>query len=183
MDNDLSKQILDEGGNLTRVVPRGQRLTFSKSDRCKLAPSLPERVQTLRTIFAWYVHHGMGAKSIADRLNQQGIPSPRSGNWSKMHGDKWSMSTIREILRNPAYVGDMVWNRLSFGKFQRVRQGMAVPRHYRPGARPDQNRPDDWVVVRDAHAALPLFRAKRLDGFHSSSPNSRIQAEEHTHSH
>ena len=153
-DYDLSKQILDEDGNLARVVPRGQRLTFSKSDRCKLVPSSPERVQTLRTIFAWYVHHGLGAKSIADRLNQQGIPSPRSGNWSKMHGDKWSMSTIREMLRNPAYVGDMVWNRLSFGKFHRVRQGMAVPRHYRPGAGPDQNRPDDWVVVRDAHAAL-----------------------------
>ena len=153
-DYDLSKQTLDEDGNVTRVVPRGERLTFSKSDRCKLAPSSSERVETLRSIFTWYVHHGVGAKTIADRLNQQGIPSPRSGNWSKMHRDKWSMSTIREILRNPAYVGDMVWNRLSFGKFHRVEKGRAVPRRYRPGAGPDENRPDDWVVVKDAHPAL-----------------------------
>jgi len=178
-DYDLSKQILDEDGNLTRVVPRGQRLTFSKSDRCKLAPSSPERVQTLRSIFAWYVHHGLGAKSIADRLNQQGIPSPRSGNWSKMHGDKWSMSTIREMLRNPAYVGDMVWNRLSFGKFHRVRQGMAVPRHYRPGAGPDQNRPGEVPGAQDRqrrphlpdwqqpHLALPACRS---DPVHTLRP-------------
>ena len=184
-DYDLSKQILDEDGNLTRVVPRGQRLTFSKSDRCKLAPSSPERVQTLRTIFAWYVHHGLGAKSIADRLNQQGIPSPRSGNWSKMHGDKWSMSTIREMLRNPSYVGDMVWNRLSFGKFHSVRQGRAVPRRYRPGAGPDQNRPDDWVVVRDAHPALiprTVFDAVRAkcEARKANSNRSHLTGSNHT---
>ncbi|MFB3882427.1 MAG: recombinase family protein [Armatimonadota bacterium] len=153
-DYDLSKRILDERGNLTRVVPRGERLTLAKSDRCKLVPSDPARVETLRSIFAWYVHHGMGPKLIADRLNQQGVPSPRSGHWSAVHGDKWSMGTIREILRNPAYVGDMVWNRLTFGKFHRVEQGRAVPRRYRPGEGPQQNRPDDWVVVRNAHPAL-----------------------------
>ena len=153
-DYDLSKQILDEDGNVTRIVPRGQRLTFSKSDRCKLIPSTPERVETLRSIFTWYVHHGLGGKTIADRLNRQGIPSPRSGHWSRLHGDKWSMGTIRDILRNPAYAGDMVWNRLAFGKFHRVEKGRAVPRRHRPGAGPEENRPEDWVVVKDAHPAL-----------------------------
>ncbi len=70
-DYDLSKQILDEDGNVVRVVPRGERLTFSKSDRCKLVPSTPERVDTLRSMFTWYVHHGLGTKTIADRLNQK----------------------------------------------------------------------------------------------------------------
>ncbi|MBZ5640801.1 MAG: recombinase family protein [Acidobacteriia bacterium] len=48
---------------------------------------------------------------MACGLNRDGIPSPRNGNWSSNAHSKWSLSTIREILRNPAYRGDTVWNR------------------------------------------------------------------------
>ena len=161
-DSDLSKQVLDEEGNVTRVVPRGERLTFAKSDRCKLVPSIPDRVAVIRSIFSWYVTQGLGFKGIADRLNREGVSSPRGGKWSQKHRDKWAMTTIRDMLMNPAYVGDFVWNRHSFAKFHRIEQGRAVPRKGIPGTGPDHNRPDDWVVVKDAHPALisrTLFQA------------------------
>ena len=160
--DDLSKQVLDEDGNLVRVVPRGERLTFTKSDRCKLAPSTPDRVDVIRDIFSWYVTQGLGFKGIADRLNQQGVPSPRGGKWSPKHRQGWAMTTIRELLMNPAYAGDFAWNRRSSGKFHRVEQGRAVPRKGLPGSGPEHNRPDDWVVVKVAHPALisrTLFQA------------------------
>lgn len=163
-DHDLSKQILDEDGNVVRTVPRGERLTFAKSDRCRLVPSTPERVQVVRNIFSWYVTQGLGFKGIADRLNQEGAPSPRGGRWSTKHRDGWAMTTIRDMLINPAYVGDFVWNRHSFARFHRVEKGRAVPRKGIPGPGPNHNRPDDWVVVKDAHPALisrTVFQAAR----------------------
>jgi DNA invertase Pin-like site-specific DNA recombinase len=163
-DAELSKQILDGDGNVVRVVPRGESLTFSKRDRCKLVPSTPERVQVVRSIFSWYVTQGLGFKGIADRLNREGVPSPRGGKWSQKHRDKWAMTTIRDMLTNPAYVGDFVWNRHSFAKFHRIEKGRAVPRKGIPGPGPERNRPDDWVVTKDAHPALisrTLFQAAR----------------------
>ncbi len=153
-DHDLSKQILDEDGKVVRVVPRGESLTLSKRDRCKLVPSAPERVQVIRNIFSWYVNQGLGFKGIADRLNQQGLPSPRGGQWSKKHRDGWAMTTIRDMLMNPAYVGDFVWNRRSSAKFHRIEKGRAVPRKAVATGALDRNRPDDWVVTKDAHPAL-----------------------------
>jgi DNA invertase Pin-like site-specific DNA recombinase len=162
--DDLSKLLLDEDGNVTRVVPRGESLTLSKRDRCRLVPSTPERVQVVRNIFSWYVTEGLGFKGIADRLNQQGVPSPRGGKWSAQHRDGWAMTTIRDLLMNPAYTGDFVWNRHSFAKFHRIQGGRAVPRKGLPGPGPEHNRPEDWVVSKDAHPALisrTLFQAAR----------------------
>jgi DNA invertase Pin-like site-specific DNA recombinase len=153
-DHDLSKQILDEDGNVTRVVPRGESLALSKRDHCTLVPSAPERVRVVRDMFSWYTHHGLGFKGIADRLNQQDIPSPRGGAWSGTHRDKWAMTTVRDILLNPVYTGDFVWNRHSFAKFHRIEKGRAVPRRAAAGAGPDENSPSDWIVVKDAHPAL-----------------------------
>ena len=140
-DEMLNKQLLDEHGNVTRILPRGEALTLSKKDRCKLIPSSPERVQIIHDIFTWYAYHGLGFKGIADRLNTMGISCPRGGVWSQYHKVNWSMTTIRDMLMNPAYVGDFVWNRQSFAKFYRIEQGKAVPRRATPGSGPDLNSP------------------------------------------
>jgi len=152
--SDCSKQVLDEEGNVVREIPRGEALNMTTRDRCRLVPSAPERVEVVRSIFRWYAHDDLGFKGIADRLNHAGVPSPRGGQWSSMHGDKWAMTTIRDLLMNPAYVGDFVWNRITFARFHRVSKGRAVPRRAIPGGGPEHNQPDDWIVVRDAHPAL-----------------------------
>jgi len=180
-EQDCSKSILDEEGNVLRQVPRGEALNLTKRDRCRLVPSAPERIEVIRNIFSCYVHEGLGFKGIAERLNRQGVPSPRGGYWSRTHRQQWAMTTIRDLLLNPAYTGDFVWNRLTFAKFHRIRQGQAVAR---PGVAQggfEQNRPEDWVVVRDAHPPLisrTLFeeaqrkrrerRAKLTDHFYRS---------------
>jgi len=152
-EQDCSKSILDEEGRVVRTVPRGESLNFTKRDRCRLVPSAPERVEVIRNIFAWYVNNGLGFKGIADRLNHLGLPSPRQG-WSHIHQNKWAMTTVRDMLLNPAYVGDFVWNRLTFAKFHQIAQGRAVARKSLPGSGPERNRPEDWLVVKDAHPPL-----------------------------
>ncbi len=161
---DGRKTLLDADGQVIRELPRGESLTFSKADRCKLVPGDPERVEVLQRIYIWYTRDGFGFKTIADRLNAQGIASPRGCGWSSYHGKHWSMTTIRDILMNPAYAGDIVWNRLTFAKFHRVAQGRAVVKRGNITGSVEHNREEDWVVVRDAHRPLiarDLFEAAK----------------------
>ena len=175
---DGTKVLLNAQGDITDAVERGESLKSSKADRCKLTPSDPERVEIVRNIFTWYTRDGLGFKGIADKLNTLGISSPRGGTWSRYHSAHWSMTTIRDILLNPAYVGDLVWNRLSFAKFHKIANGKAVRRNAIPGGGAEQNREADWIVIPDAHPALvtrelfEMAKTKREDRRKSHSGQS-----------
>ena len=51
----------------------------------------------MRYIFRLYLKDGLGIRRIARRLNEEGLRTRRDG--------LWSMVTVRDILRNRAYVG------------------------------------------------------------------------------
>ena len=67
---------------------------------------------TVRRIFALYLED-QGYAAIAQRLNDDAVPPPRG---RRRAGEGWMHSCLREMLRNPKYVG-----RFSFGtrKWQR----------------------------------------------------------------
>ncbi len=52
----------------------------------------------VRQMFAWYLEQGATLGTIARRLMEAGVPTPTGKS-------TWSRSTIRGILKNPAYVG------------------------------------------------------------------------------
>jgi site-specific DNA recombinase len=151
---DGSKQILDEHGSLIRTLTRGESINISKRDQAKLTLSDPQRVEVVKHIFQMYADQGKGYKSLADTLNKQGIPTPRGPQWSHIYSGKWTDTTIRYILTNPIYAGDMVWNRRTDGRFHRISQGRAVERKNIHGARLVPNGKADWIIVRDAHPPL-----------------------------
>jgi DNA invertase Pin-like site-specific DNA recombinase len=130
-----SKQILDEKGQLIRTLARGESLNISKRDQARLVPSDPKRIKTLKQIFKMYVDQGKGYRAIADTLNQKDIPTPRGPEWAHIYSGKWTGTTIRAILVNPLYSGDMVWNRRTDGRFHRISGGRAVDRDRIHGAR------------------------------------------------
>ena len=101
-----------------------------------------------------YIELGKGYKSIAYTLNNNNIPSPRNSQWSYIYRGKWTVTTIRSILVNPIYSGDMVWNRRTDARFHRISKGLAVDRKDIHGARLVPNDKTDWIIVRDAHPAL-----------------------------
>lgn len=165
---DGSKQILDGQGQLVRTLRRGESLTISKRDYATLVPSAPERVRLIQRIFQMYVDQGKGFKAIAHALNQEGQPTPRNPQWSSIYSGRWTDTTIRAILVNPLYIGDMVWNRRTDGRFHRIRDGHAVDREAIYGARLVPNEEADWITVPNTHEAIisrRLFcqaRQKRL---------------------
>ncbi|MEH7154714.1 recombinase family protein [Neobacillus drentensis] len=64
----------------------------------------------VKRIFEEYLA-GSGRDSIAKRLYNEGIPTPADVAGKKNASDKWNDSTIKLILTNPHYVGDLVQNR------------------------------------------------------------------------
>ncbi len=151
---DGSKQVLDTNKKLVRTLARGERLSISKRDCARLVFSSPERVKVARQIFNMYVDQGKGYKSIAHTLNSKNIPAPRNSEWSHIYSGTWTDTTLRAILVNPIYAGDMVWNRRTDARFHRISNGQAVDRKDVHGARLVPNDKTDWIVVRDAHPAL-----------------------------
>lgn len=64
--------------------------------RRRLEP-VEDEAEVVRKIFRWYTTDELGIRLIARRLNEEGYRTRRGGNWS--------MVTIRDILRNRAYIG------------------------------------------------------------------------------
>ena len=103
-------------------------------------PGDPKDVKTVRRIFQMKID-GHGVRAIADILNREGIPCPRTGRW-KNSNQKWSSGTVRTILRNPAYYGARVYNR--------------HPQSHLHGPEKEawENLPEKWVVKENAHPAI-----------------------------
>lgn len=59
-----------------------------------------EKAETVKKIFNWGLE-GIGSYTIARKLNEAGIPSPR--------GKKWNASTVNGILHNRFYTGDVIF--------------------------------------------------------------------------
>jgi len=85
---------------------------------------VPEEAVVVRYIFRLYLQEGMGIRKIAGQLNEENIPTRRGG--------KWSMVTIRDLLRNRAYLG-------TYSRF-----GVKVP-----GSHPALVGTDDFRLVQE----------------------------------
>ena len=170
------KDVFDPDGTPKFRVPFGERPPRMDNDSVRLVLSLPERVETVRNIFEWYVNEGLGVRAITNRLNARGITSPRSGWWGKRfyHG-KWNISSVLHILRRPVYVGDTVWNRRTQAKFHQIVDGRSVARTRQKSGSPEMNPREDWIVTPNTHEPIvsrETFKAaqKILDGRRDESP-------------
>lgn len=101
-----------------------------------------EEGSVVRYIFRLYLKDGLGIRRIARRLNQEGLRTRRGG--------LWSMVTVRDILRNRAYVG-------TYSRF-----GVRVPASHPPIIAPDdfrrvQERLDQRQPIAGARETSPFL--------------------------
>ena len=68
----------------------------------------PERARVLKRIFAEYAN-GRSYAGIAALLNAEQVPAPRAASEKRRAG--WVASAIREMLRNPKYIGRWTWGK------------------------------------------------------------------------
>jgi site-specific DNA recombinase len=122
---------LAEGGRWPGgKVPFGYQLVAVKDERGepfirggrvirRLAPH-PEYAPLVREIFRRYLQ-GEGAGALAAWLNAAGVPT--------FHGRRWVPQTVRELLANPLYAGQVVYGRTASGGRQNATPVMAQGEH------------------------------------------------------
>lgn len=155
---DGRKEVFDARGTLQRTLAKGESIQVSKKDRARLVPSDPARVEVARRIFAMAAIDEKGLGAIANALNREGVPSPRGPLWARIYRGAWSQCTVKAILDNPIYTGDMVWNRRTDARFFKITAGRATERKCAYGARLVPNPREDWIRIPDAHPALVSHR-------------------------
>ena len=118
----------------------------AKECRARLVLSDPARVEVVKDVYRLCLE-GCGFKTIAERLNQRRIPSAKGG--------LWSFTTIKSLLQNPVYAGDIVWNRRTEAKFYRVKDGRADKMRSRTESKKiTHHAEEDWIVIKDAVPAI-----------------------------
>ncbi|WP_430298800.1 recombinase family protein [Schinkia azotoformans] len=80
---------------------------YQKVDK-KLVLANDETPDIVQRIFDWYQDGVLGMQAIANRLNEEGIPTPAQTQERKYKTEYWYQSTIKYILTNPVYIGDLV---------------------------------------------------------------------------
>lgn len=90
----------------------------------------------VRMIFDMYVHQGKGCQTIADTLNALGAKPHRSSAFCR--------NSVRHILKNPAFIGKIVWNRK-----RRTKNAAAKEKSITMC-----NPPEEWIVVDGIHPAI-----------------------------
>lgn len=98
---------------------------------------IPEEAVVVRYIFRLYLQEGIGIRLIARRLNEEGLRTRRGGSWS--------MVSIRDILRNRAYLG-------TYARF-----GVRVP-----GSHPQLVQADEFRAAQDHLDARRTSHAPRV---------------------
>jgi hypothetical protein len=91
-----------------------------------------------------YARQGLGLRTLADHLNREHLASPR--------GKSWAPTAIREILRNPIYRGERIWNRSRWVKDHETGERRRFERPEREWVRQQE---EAWRIVSDElwHAA------------------------------
>ena len=92
-----------EPGGSRRIVLRDGERKGIKTDRVTLIRGPKSEIRTIREIFELFVNHGFTERAIANHLNEKGAFTRK--------GNPWSKETIRHLLVNPKYVGDLAYSR------------------------------------------------------------------------
>jgi DNA invertase Pin-like site-specific DNA recombinase len=99
----------------------------------------------VKRIYSMYLK-GHGYSYIANTLNNEGILSPsrykelKSNYKSKSNSEKWVNETIKQILSNPTYTGNLAQHKYSKISYK-IKKLETVPRKY-------------WIVVENTHEKI-----------------------------
>jgi len=105
-----------------------------------------EAAAVVRHIFEWKLQE-VSVYTIVERLKADGIESPErhkrragSRNGDNIRGKGWCPSTIRGILQNRAYIGEMICGKSETALYKGLKKRITET--------------DRWIVVPDAHPPI-----------------------------
>jgi DNA invertase Pin-like site-specific DNA recombinase len=105
-----------------------------------LVPGDPVKVRAVGLMFRLCGEKGYSLEMVGEELYERGILNPSGGQF-------WSKPTLRGILRNRKYAGDMAWNMEHDGKYSEFRNGQVNTEDAKIASR--KNLVNDWIVTLD----------------------------------
>ncbi len=93
------KKTIDDGGYIPNAPYGYDKIKINKLPSLKINTN---EAVFVKMIFDLYNNHGKGCQAIAEILNNMGAKSKRL--------NKFNRSSILHILKNPVYIGEIVWN-------------------------------------------------------------------------
>jgi DNA invertase Pin-like site-specific DNA recombinase len=101
----LRRQLVDEHRSPKAELARGQHKSL-QTDRVVLTPGPPEEVEVVRRLYRMFVVQRRSELEIASTLNIEGMTTDL--------GRPWTRGTVHQVLTNEKYIGNNVYNRVSF---------------------------------------------------------------------
>lgn len=109
----LRRRLVDEHRQPKADLRPGEHKSL-QTDRVILVPGPEEEVRTVRRMYRLFVESRRSEREIAELLNDEGLTSDL--------GRPWTRGTVHQVLTNEKYIGNNVFNRVSFKlKKRRVR--------------------------------------------------------------
>jgi len=107
----LRRTLIDVHGAVKGELARGDQKSL-QTDRVILTPGPDDEVRVITQIYHWFIEDGLVESEIAGRLNGMRVRTDL--------GREWTRATVHEVLTNEKYVGNNVYNRVSF-KLKKLR--------------------------------------------------------------
>lgn len=116
----LRRVLVDQSGAIKSQLARGEHKSL-QTDRVILVPGPEVEIRIVQLIYKLFIDDGLMESEIAARLNSMAVKTDLDRTWTR--------ATVHEVLTNEKYIGNNVYNRVSF-KLKKLRV---------------ENTPDMWV--------------------------------------
>ena len=107
----LRRVLIDQHGIMKSELERGEHKSL-QTDRVVLMPGPESEVRIVNLIYSWFIEESLNEYEIAARLNGMRVRTDLDRDWTR--------ATVREVLTNEKYIGNNVYNRVSF-KLKKIR--------------------------------------------------------------
>lgn len=125
----LRRVLIDQHGSVKSELTRGEHKSL-QTDRVILMPGPEDEVRTVNQIYRWFIDEGLVESEIAERLNATKLRTDLDRDWTR--------ATVHQVLTNEKYVGNNVYNRISF----KLKKHRVI------------NTPDMWIKKEHAFEAI-----------------------------
>jgi site-specific DNA recombinase len=120
-------------------IPEAERQIRRRDGQPDPGAIVPNTVEAawVQQMYEWVVQEEIGSLTIAERLNQLGVPAKNGGPWRR--------GVVNDIIHNPLYIGQLRLNRWDF-------TGLGGQLHLPPEKRtkkltPKQRDESEWITV------------------------------------
>ena len=101
----LRRTLIDQHGEIKSELTRGEHKSL-QTDRVILMPGPEDEVRVVNLIYQWFIEEGLSESEIAGRLNGMKVRTDLDREWTR--------ATVNEVLTNEKYIGNNIFNRISF---------------------------------------------------------------------